>query len=54
MLKKIMRALGDGYRSFVAELEETWKSMNRAEASKAELEAVPVVHDCADDLEHLG
>ena len=48
-----MRALGDGVRSFVAELEDAWEAMNRGEAPGAKLEAAPMVHDCADDLEHL-
>lgn len=48
-----MRALGDGYRSFIAGLEDAWEAMQNGEAPGQAMESVPVPHDCADDLNVL-
>jgi len=45
----IMRALGDGFRSFVAELKEAWNAMNRGEAPGRALDEAPFIRDEAEE-----
>lgn len=54
MFDKLMRALGDGYHSFVDGLKEAWDAMQEGEAPGQAVQIGIPVHDCADDLNGLG